>query len=100
MQGMNAGDVSSGIEYTDEIYLALQKQLRETQEQLQQVTAEYGQCKAELKRERLLNEIALDFIPEDQHAEYDDACPHGQPVWVLSSPVKVCEVVCKVFCHL
>jgi DNA mismatch repair ATPase MutL len=67
----------------------LQLQLDEVQKEYRELMTQYLQCRAELKRERILNEIALQFIPEEEQANYDDACPHGQPVWEPSSPLKV-----------
>lgn len=53
---------------------------------ISELTLKNMQYAAELKRERYINEIAQQYIPEDMLAEYYAEYPKNQPTWTSSSP--------------
>ena len=68
----------------------VQEELATTRQEMWEVVTQYKQCKADLRREELLNSIAIEFIPDNQHGDYFSMCPHKQPLgWEVSSPAVV-----------
>ena len=61
--------------------LRAREELVEARNQLIKVTAKWMQCETDLRREREVNELAREYIPEDQKEEFLLACPCRQPMW-------------------
>ena len=82
--------------HLDGIIRDLQVRLHKAEEDLLQTKAdnlkmnhELFQCKSELKQERYLNKILMDYVPEDQFEMLN-----GQMVWNGSSPVSIlCDII-------
>jgi ABC-type siderophore export system fused ATPase/permease subunit len=58
----------------------VRKELDVAQDRHDELFSKFIDNKTELQRERLINQIALRYIPEELEGEYYAACPHGQPV--------------------
>ena len=61
--------------------LKAREELVEARNQLIDTTVKLMQCEADLRRERDINQMAREYIPEGQLDEFLLALPNRQPVW-------------------
>jgi hypothetical protein len=61
------------------------KDLDVAYDRLHEMTAQYMDNEAKLKRERLIKDLAVACIPKDKLYDFELSCPLGQPQWNGSS---------------
>jgi hypothetical protein len=66
------------------------EELAAAQDRLYKMTVKFIDCKTELQMERVINKIAMRYIPEERQADFYSEWPERQLEWKPSSPAP-CE---------